>query len=249
LIDLHLHLLPGVDDGARTLEESVELCRIAREDGCTALVATPHRRRDQWPDLPVAELEQKLGRIAEAAGTSPRLHLGGEVRVDSDLPRELAAAADRGGAIPLAGSRYLLLEFDPLGLGPDPAGLVGELVRAGWRPIVAHPELNPALARERGGYPALAAAGALFQLTGASVAGDYGPEVKRQALTMIGDGFAHFLASDAHRPDWRPTGLSRARAEVERLFGTELAEALTARHPGAVLADRPLPAAAIGARA
>lgn len=240
MIDLHLHLLPGVDDGARTLEESVALCRIARADGCTALVATPHRRRDEWPDRPVAALEAALAELAAAAGDVPHLLLGGEVRVDSDLVRDLARE-DLGGAIPLAGSRYLLLELEPNGLGPDPAELVVELRAAGWRPIVAHPEVTPALAREPGALVALAAAGALFQLTGASVVGDYGPRVSALAHRMIENGHAHFLASDAHRPGWRPTGLARARAEVERRFGSELAAALTELHPRAVLEDRPLP--------
>lgn len=247
MIDLHLHLLPGVDDGARDLAEAVEMCRIAREDGCTTLVATPHRRRDEWPDRPVAELERDLARLAEAAGERPALRLGGEVRVDSDLPRDLARE-DRGGAIPLAGSRYLLCELEPSGFGPDPVEMVRQLVRAGWRPIVAHPEVTPALGVD-GVIEALAAAGALFQVTGASVVGDYGRPVRERVLEMIGAGHAHFLASDAHRPDWRPTGLSRARSEVERLFGTGRAEALTAGNPAAVLADRPLPAVAAGAGA
>jgi len=243
VIDLHAHLLPGVDDGAASLEEALELCRLAADDGCETLVATPHRRRDEWPDLPEAALGARLAEVEQAAGGRPRLQLGGEVRVDSDLARDLARS-DRGGALPLAGSRYLLLELEPAGCGPDPAALVADLARAGWRPIVAHPELTPFLARDPETIPRLAAAGALFQLTAMSVTGEFGRAVRERAFALLEAGHAHFLASDAHRPHWRPTGLSPARAEVERRFGRERARALTELHPRAVLEDRPLAAAA-----
>lgn len=248
MIDLHSHVLPGVDDGARTLAEAVELCRIAAAEGCTDLVATPHRRRDAWPDLPAAELAARLAEVEVATGGRPRLHLGGEIRVDSDLLRELDRD-DRGGVVPLAGSRYLLLELEPAGAGPDPAELVAALAAAGWRPVIAHPELTPCLMREPESLERLAAAGASFQITAASVAGDFGRVARSRAFELIESGFADFLASDAHRPDWRPTGLALARAEVERRFGAELARALTVENPAAVLADRPLAAGAAEARA
>jgi protein-tyrosine phosphatase len=244
VIDLHVHVLPGVDDGARTLAEAVELCRVAAAEGCTDLVATPHRRRDPWPDLPASELAERLAEVAAAAGGRPRLHLGGEVRVDSDLLRELDRD-DRGGVVPLAGSRYLLLELEPSGAGPDPAELAATLAAAGWRPVIAHPELTPCLVREPELLERLAGAGATFQLTAASITGDFGRAVRTRALELVEAGFADFLASDAHRPDWRPTGHGRARAELERRFGVELARALTVDHPAAVLADRPLAAGAV----
>jgi protein-tyrosine phosphatase len=243
VIDLHLHLLPGVDDGAADLAEALELCRLAAEDGCTALVATPHRRRDEWPDLPAEELAGRLAAVETAAGGRPRLLLGGEVRVDSDLIRDLERP-DRGGALPLAGSRYLLLELEPRGLGPDPAALVAELAAGGWRPIVAHPELTPCLVRDPGGLERLVAAGALLQVTAMSVTGEFGRAARARAFELIGAGRAHFVASDAHRAGWRPTGLGRARAEIARHWGQERAAALTETHPLAVVEDRPLPCAA-----
>lgn len=248
MIDLHAHLVPGVDDGAADLAEAVELCRLAAADGCTTLVATPHRRCDPWPDLPAAELAARLAEVEAAAGGRPRLLLGGEVRVDSDLLADLARPGG-GGVLPLAGSRYLLLELEPRGLGPEPAALVSELAAAGWRPIVAHPELTPCLVRDEAMLERLAAAGALFQVTAMSVTGDFGRAARERACALIESGRAHFVASDAHRPDWRPTGLGRARAEIERRWGAERAAALTEIHPGAVLADRALPVAVAGGAA
>jgi protein-tyrosine phosphatase len=245
VIDLHVHLIPGVDDGAASLDEALELCRLADADGCSTLVATPHRRRDEWPDLPAAALAARLAEVERAAGGRPRLRLGAEIRVDSDLERDLARA-DRGGALALAGSRYLLLELEPRGFGPDPAALVAELAHGGWRPIVAHPELTPWLVREPEAIARLAAAGALFQLTAMSVTGEFGRAARERALALLEAGHAHFLASDAHRAGWRPTGLAAARDEVERRFGRARAQALTELHPRAVLEDRPLPVAVAG---
>jgi protein-tyrosine phosphatase len=240
VIDLHAHLLPGVDDGAESLDEAVALCRRARAEGCTALVATPHRRRDEWSDRPRAELEALLETLRAACADGPALHLGAENRVDSELVRELAAAGE--AVIPLAGSRYVLLELDPHGIGPDPVDLVAELVERGWRPVVAHPELTPFLRAEPEIAGAMVDAGAFLQVTAASVTGEFGRPAKEAAHALIAAERVHFVATDAHRPHWRPTGLARAHATLERAFGAATARALTTLNPAAVLTDRSLAA-------
>jgi protein-tyrosine phosphatase len=239
VIDLHLHLIPGVDDGARTLADALDLCRLAAADGCRTLVATPHRRRDEWPDLAEEELERRLAEVRAEIGDHLDLRLGGEVRVDSELAAGLAAPG-RGGAIPLAGSRYLLLELEPFGVGPDPAAVVTRLAAAGWRSIVAHPELTPFLVGDGAAVDRLAHAGALFQLTAMSVTGEFGRAPRERAFELLEAGHAHFLASDAHRAGWRPTGLSRARDEIAARWGAERAAALTVDNPRAVLENRVL---------
>lgn len=243
MIDLHAHLLPGLDDGARSLAEAVELCRLAAEEGCSDLVATPHRRRDEWADRSPAALVDALAELAAAVGERPRLHLGAENRVDSDLLAEVASGR-AGAVLPLAGSRYLLLELEPAGCGPDPVVLVAALVGRGWFPVIAHPEVTPCLVRDPGAAGRLVAAGASLQLTAASLTGDFGPGPRQRALELVEAGLAHFVASDAHRPGWRPTGLARARTELERRFGAARADQLTRDHAAAVLADQPLPVAA-----
>lgn len=239
MIDLHAHLLPEIDDGAESLAEAVALCQRAREDGCTALVATPHRRRDEWADLPRPELDARLDRLRAACGGEPELHLGAENRVDSELVGELARSAGEA-VIPLAGSRYVLLELDPYGIGPDPVDLVLELVGRGWRPVIAHPELTPFLRQEAELARELVAAGACLQVTAASITGEFGRPAREAAHRLVEEQLVHFVASDAHRPHWRPTGLSRAHAELARRFGAEVAQALTTLNPRAVLDDRAL---------
>jgi protein-tyrosine phosphatase len=245
LIDLHLHLLPGVDDGAGTLEQAVEMAAIAAADGCRALIVTPHQRRDEWENSDPRHLADRLAEVAarlprQGNEIVPRLLLGGEVRVDSDLLGDLARPG-HSGVQPLAGSRYLLLEFEPYGVGPDPVEIVSELLAEGWWPIVAHPEVVPYFWESEDDLLArLVEAGALFQVTAMSITGEFGKETRARVWELLRAGCVQFVASDSHRPDWRPPGLARARQAVAAELGAGLAEELTVTNPLAVVEDRPI---------
>lgn len=245
MIDLHLHLLPGVDDGAQSIEQALAMGRIAAADGCTALVATPHQRRDEWSNDDAQRLADRLAELAsrlprDAQGSVPQVHLGGEVRVDSELLADLARPG-QSGVLSLAGSCYLLLEFEPSGFGPDPVEIVHELLAEGWWPIVAHPEVVPFLwESDDDPLARLVEAGALFQVTAMSVTGEFGKGAKERVWELLRAGCVQFVASDAHRPDWRPPGLAAARKLLARELGESVAAALTEIHPGAVVANRPL---------
>ncbi|MEO8196936.1 MAG: CpsB/CapC family capsule biosynthesis tyrosine phosphatase [Thermoanaerobaculia bacterium] len=260
MIDLHLHLLPGVDDGAQTLEQALAMARLAAADGCTALVATPHQRRDEWSNDDARRLADRLAELAsrlpgdgqeslpqsslDEQRTLPQLFLGGEIRVDSELLADLAKPG-RSGVLALAGSRYLLLEFEPSGLGPDPVEIVQELLAEGWWPIVAHPEVIPSFWESADDPLArLVEAGALFQVTAMSVTGEFGKGAKGRAWELLRAGCVQFVASDSHRPDWRPPGLSAARKVLARELGEALATDLTERNPRAVVENRQLMSAA-----
>lgn len=240
MIDIHSHVLPGVDDGAESLGVALEMCRMARRDGCVAVIATPHQRTSAWwnsqPDL----LDDRLRALEAVVGDSPRLFLGGEVRVDSGLLTALAEP-DLTGIQALGNSRYLLLEFDRRGIGTlDAEGLVQELRLEGWRPVFAHPEFIPELAQNLDLMRALLAQGALFQLTAMSITGDFGKRIRTRARQMAAADLVQFIASDAHDTSRRPPGLSRARAWLEKEFGEERAHRVTYENPRAVLEDRPI---------
>ncbi len=244
MIDLHLHLLPGVDDGPESVEQSLLMCRQAAADGCVALVATPHQRRDEWRTDDPGPLQARLAELAERTGGTPRLYLGGEVRVDSDLLADLERPG-RAGLRTLAGSRYLLIELDPEGIGPDPVELVGEIGRAGYFSIVAHPELTSFLWSEEDLIDRIVEAGGLLQVTAMSVTGQFGRVVRDRVWSLLEADLVHFVASDAHRPDWRPPGLSHAHALIAARQGLAAAQRLTVENPMAVIEDRPLAAAAV----
>jgi protein-tyrosine phosphatase len=242
MIDLHLHVLPGIDDGAASFDEAREMCRLAAADGVDVLVATPHQRSPLWDNRDPARLAALRERLQEEVGERPLLLPGAEIRVDSELLAELAEMP-ASGLLPLAGSRYLLLELDRRDPRLDAAALAHEVLVAGWVPVFAHPELIPLLAGDLPLMRRLAEMGACFQLTAMSVTGEFGKRTRDVAAALLDEGLVHFVASDAHGVDWRPPLLGRAREAIARGWGDEVARQLTADHPRAVVADRPLPVA------
>lgn len=240
MIDLHSHILPGIDDGARTLQESVEMCRLAAADGCSAMVATPHQRRGVWWNSDLDQLAALREQLQQALGSTLQVFSGGEIHVDSQLLGEIERLPDGAGILPLAGSRYLLIEFDSAGNRRDAAGLIHELVVGGWRPIVAHPEFIPWLAMDFALLDELIALGATSQVTAMSVTGDFGRQPQQITHALIDAGLVHFIASDCHGPRRRPPGLKRAHQTVAARWGEKAARLFLIDGPRAVVEDRPL---------
>ena len=236
MIDLHSHILPGVDDGPRTLEGSLEIARAAVADGIETIAATPHVRWD-YPTT-AGEMLAALTALREeiaAAGLPLRLLSGGEL----DLEPLVTLDEDELRRFGLAGNpEYLLVEFPytgwPLGL-PE---LVFRLMSARMTPVIAHPERNEVVQRAPERLEPLLRAGALVQVTAASVDGRIGRRSERCALDLIDRGWAHMIASDAHEAVIRSIGMSEA---ADRVGDEALAHWLTDEMPRAVVENTPLP--------
>jgi len=240
MIDLHCHILPGVDDGAQSLEEAAAMCRLAARDGCEAMVATPHQRRGEWWNSDREGLCALAGELQDAVGPGFRVYLGGEVHVDSALLAEVEKQP-AGGVLPLAGSRYLLLELDSQGTATEAIHLVHELTVAGWYPILAHPEFIPWLATDPELVERLVALGATTQVTAMSVTGDFGRRPQNDVFSLLDAGLVHFVASDSHGVRRRPPGLKRACDLIAARWGRDVAWRLVDDNPRAVVTNRPLP--------
>jgi protein-tyrosine phosphatase len=210
VIDLHCHLLPGVDDGPTSLREAVAMARAAVDAGTRTMVCTPHLN-DRYPTRPadvhawVAELQDAL----TVEGVPLRVLPGAEIGVAA-LPRlgdeDLALAR-------LGGGRWLLVEMPfrgwPIGLPQT----LADLEIRGHGVILAHPERAESVQRAPDRVRDLVGRGALVQVNGASITGDNGPAAQRAALTLLAGGAAHLIASDAHSAGpWRPPGLEEAVA-------------------------------------
>ncbi|MEA2690707.1 MAG: protein-tyrosine phosphatase [Acidobacteriota bacterium] len=243
MIDLHCHILPGIDDGAKSLAEAIAMCRAAAAAGCEVMVATPHQRRGIWWNSDRKVLERLRQELAQSVAPEIRVLEGGEIHVDSELLDEVRrlGAGEEAGIFPLAGSRYLLLEFASTWNAQMAADLVHELTVSGWRPVLAHPEFIPFLAEDESVVAHLVALGALTQVTGMSVTGDFGRRAQANTHRLIETGLAHFVASDSHDLIRRPPGLAGAFEVIRERWGEELALRLTTANPRAVLEDRPLP--------
>ncbi|MDA8016060.1 MAG: capsular biosynthesis protein [Thermoanaerobaculia bacterium] len=248
MIDLHSHILPGVDDGAEDLDEALEICRLAYEDGVRAMVATPHLRQESfWNDdrnLLVDRFKALRAAVRRTFEGEFEIHLGGEIAVHGASLEEINQLPG-GNLLTLAGTSYLLLELDWHGVGPDPHEMIHEVVVAGFRPIIAHPERVAWFVRDRELVESLVDQGAMMQLTAMSVTGELGRRTQETSEWMLDAGLVHFLASDAHDPSLRHPGLKNARQVVAERWGEPLAQALVEDHPQAVLEDRPIDARAV----
>jgi protein-tyrosine phosphatase len=240
VIDLHSHILPGIDDGPATMESSLDLARAAVAAGTDTILATPHINDD--PSIDPARIAAALVelRAALAAAEIPLEVLpGGEIAIwrlidlDDDTLRALA----------LGGGPYLLVEspFSPV-IG-DFEPMVLDLHRRGHRVLLAHPERCPAFQKTPARLDGLVGAGALVQITAGSMTGDFGSTVRRFTVSILRQGFAHVVASDAHDTERRPPGLQAGFPALEReLPGlTGQAEWLTSLVPRAVLDGTPVP--------
>lgn len=232
MIDLHSHVLPGVDDGAATLADSLELLRAAREDGITRIAATPHVRAD-YPTRP--EQMERLVDELNAQGTGVEVLRGGELdlepaqRLDDGTLRRFGLGGNPG---------LLLLEFPysgwPLGL----AELVFQLRVRGYSVVLAHPERNPEVQASPERLRDLVDAGVRVQLTAASLDGRLGRRPADTARALIDLDLAHLVASDAHAPAVRAVGM---QAAAEAVGDEALARWLTEDVPLALLEGRTLP--------
>jgi protein-tyrosine phosphatase len=243
MIDLHAHILPGLDDGVATVEEACELARRAAAEGITAIAATPHVRED-YPTTPT-QMEaavRDLRREFRLADIAVDILPGGEIALDSlgllgheDLLRFSLAQS----------GRYLLVEFPYVGWPLALETSLRKVQAAGLVPIIAHPERNREVQERPGLLAPLIAAGTLVQVTAASLEGRLGPSSQRAAQALLKDGTAHLIASDAHGPAVREAGLADA---VAALDDAPLARYLTEEVPAAIVAGDALPMRPVRAR-
>lgn len=243
MIDLHVHLLPGLDDGPQTMEESVAMCRMAAADGVTTIVATPHQQHEEWENGDISEIHRLCREVETAAAGTILVLPGGEIRASMGIPADLERG-EEGGLLPLAGSRYVLVEPSPYPFAPSLEELIYELRVAGWRTILAHPERYGYLAEETERLRVLVKRGALLQVTAASVLGANGRRAEAATRYLLQHRLAHFLSSDGHDCTGRAPLLAEAARKVASQWGEDLARALTLDNPLAVIEDRELPSEA-----
>jgi protein-tyrosine phosphatase len=214
------------------------MCAVAASEGIDTIVATPHVLRGRWRPFSRQELEGRLASLRERVGATPRIELGSEYFFSHDMTEVLRAGES---IVPLAGSRYILLE---LASNSVPPMFEQPLYRAqleGWIPVIAHPERN----RVFQGRPEMLATfishGARVQITATSLTGAFGPEARRAAETFLRRRMVHFVATDAHNLIKRPPRLTQALAALRELVSDAEFEALTVENPRAVVENRGLP--------
>jgi protein-tyrosine phosphatase len=236
MIDLHCHLLPAVDDGSRSMEQSLALAKQAVNDGITHSVLTPHIHAGRYSNMrsnlePVfADFKAELAK----ADIKLKLSLGGEVRLGIEIIQLLEA-----NEIPMLGEmdgyKIMLLEFPHSHILPGADKLVSLLMQRNIRPLIAHPERNKDVMRSLDKIYPFVQAGCLLQVTAGSLCGKFGKYAEKRAKQLLEKGWVTVLASDAHNEKHRPPVISEGRNVAEKIVGKQEADAMVYSMPQRIL--------------
>ena len=239
MVDIHTHIMPGVDDGARTMDNALEMARIAAADGITTMAATPHAywMGDIIEGREILERVKEVNIAIQEAGIPLKVVSGCEVPMDRRLVERLR---DDAGWTYCGSNVYLLLE-PPWGSLPENCfSLVDGLLERGITPVIAHPERNAELQSDLAPLDRLIQQGCLAQVNANSILGRHGRPAKATALRLVETQRLHIVASDSHNIENRAPILSEARAYVERVLGAEAGERLFVENPQRVVDGLPL---------
>ena len=238
MIDIHSHILPEVDDGSHSLEESIQMCRASADDGVTVMVATPHAHDGVHTTHDPEFLRQKVAELNEQLGGTLRVVIGCELRFTHDIVRQVC---ETKSAPTIAGGPYVLVEFPHTVVPPGSERPLFELMSNQITPIIAHPERNQMLIAEPERFFPIIEMGALGQMDTGSITGQFGKRVQQAVRVMLEHGLIHFIASDCHNIRNRLPGMSEAVALTAEIVGDEYARAIADANPLAVVEGRPIP--------
>ena len=234
MIDIHCHILPGVDDGPADMTESIRMARIAAADGITTIVATPHlKERIDTSEIISAGVDELNGHLA-AHKIPVKILRGADINVMLTIPtlRDYT----------INGTQYLLFEFPHTHMPGNTGQIIFNVMKVGLHPIITHPERNPSVIRDPDIIIDLRDTGPLIQITAGSLTGQFGPESRECAIYLLRKGAVDFIATDAHSAGDRPPVLSEGLRVAEKIVGREHASLLVEANPLAIIEGRQIPA-------
>lgn len=233
MIDTHLHILPGIDDGPETIDESLALARVLVQEGIHAAIATPHYN-DEFPQRSALEIRERvydMQLVLDRHGIPLRLFAGHEALISSGLVEDVQASR----CATLNGSCYLLLELWNNNWIPETERVIFELRANGIIPVIAHPERYRAIQQDHNRLSNLLRQGALAQLVASSLIGMQGNTVRRCAETLLKKGMIHCIASDAHGLKRRSPRVALGLERAVELVGQARVHQLTEVHPALIV--------------
>lgn len=237
MIDLHSHILPGVDDGAVTLEDAIDMARMAVDDGIQVMACTPHFMPGMYEnrsDDILRRVDQLNDHVSDAG-----LDLALVAGADAHIRPDFVACLRAGQILSLHGSRYVLFEPPHASLPKRMDDLLFEISVAGYVPILTHPERLKWIEQNYPLVQQLAQSGVWMQITAGSLTGRFGKRPQYWATRMLAEGLVSILASDAHNVGSRPPVMSKAREIATRELGAAEADNLVHIRPVCVLENQP----------
>ena len=236
MIDIHCHILPGIDDGPETIDVALQMAQSAIADGITHVIATPHANATFVFDPPrISALREEL---QASVGARLEIGTGCDFHFSAENLEALKSDAQR---FTLRQRNYLLVEFNEFAIPPSAVQTLHELQLAGLQPIITHPERNAILRSHPEQLARWVKLGCTVQVTAGALTGSFGPLAQRHAERWIDQGLVHFVASDAHNLRGRPLRCRPAYDAVWERFGEEVARALFVENPRAAWDGGPLP--------
>ncbi|KXI27226.1 tyrosine-protein phosphatase [Paraglaciecola hydrolytica] len=238
MIDIHSHILPGVDDGARTLDEALDMLRMAVDTGVTIQVLTPHIHYGRYENQK-ADLQQRFAVFqdqVDSANIKIGLQLGSEVRIGTEIMQLVAQ-----DAIPTLGvyngKKTFLLEFPRIDVPVGYENLVKWLINKNYLPIIVHPERNQTFVRLPQKLKILTDMGCPLQITASSLTGLFGEEAQQNAELLLQEGRVSAIASDCHNLKGRKPNLNEGVLAAQSLIGASVAETLVTTVPNQLIAN------------
>lgn len=230
MVDIHCHILCGLDDGAKTLDESIAMVKIAAETGTTDLVATPHADlRHKYDEQTVLE---RIEQLVSATGGVLNLYPGCDFHMTMENVQDAVLHPARYA---INKRNYVLVEMPDQSIPASMGTILQDLLAAGMTPIVTHPERNVHLQKMKETLADWVRGGCLMQVTAGSFLGRFGRKATEFSLQLLDGNMVHFVASDGHDTTHRPPRLDEARAFLAGRNGASVAELLTEHNPRAAL--------------
>jgi len=236
VVDIHSHILPEVDDGSKSWETSVAMCRMAAADGITHQVATPHANDRYHYDREY--LQGLVAHLQSLIGSSMAVSLGCDFHLSYDNLQNVLANPRRYA---IEGSHYMLVELSNYSVPQQINNCFTQLGDRGVTAVITHPERNPILRETPARVLEWAEQGCVIQMTGSALSGFWGERTRRAAQWLLEHDAVHVLATDAHDTEKRIPVLSTARDAVAEICGHDVAEAMVEANPRAIIQSQPLP--------
>jgi protein-tyrosine phosphatase len=235
LVDIHSHVLYGMDDGSRTLENSLAMLRMAQEHGTTAIVATPHANLEYRFDPGL--IAERLEELRQGAPSGIEIYRGCDFHLSYD---NIQDAIQNPKKYAIHGGPYMLVEFSDLLIFNNTGEIFGRLRDAGMIPVITHPERNSLLRQRLDKIATWVGEGAFNQVTSGSLLGGFGKRAQEFSRQLLENNLVHFIASDAHDLEHRPPRMDLAYTWLKEHYSEDLAQMLCVRNPSATLTGQPL---------
>jgi protein-tyrosine phosphatase len=231
-IDIHNHILPGLDDGPYNVEGSLEMARLAAKNGITRIIATPHYNNEYYQppkELILNKLEQVRKEIINN-GIPVEIYSGNELRIAVDLIEKL----NNQEVLSLAGSRFILLEFPFSNVPIYAIEAIADLFDSGWHPILAHCERIYDIQQNPNLLDRYVSVGCMVQINSNSLTGELGKTSYKTAVELLKRGYVDIMASDAHSARDRVPDFTKALKIASKIIGTTKAEAMVSETPAKI---------------